>query len=329
MANLFETNWISDYILHDGINFIPDKANNKTLSKLQVIDKYDEGVVTISDMYIVYSIHVMTFANTYQIWDYIKWWGKHNNEIPLISSDNFENFKNRLDELCKNSFIKRHKFKNVENKVRDYYYVTVHGINFLKKKLYYNGPYDEYLGSVPQQEILKYLANNDILLKILSKSYVEHGYHLESKPIYVSHAQFFDKAARANITTFGFLNIRKPDEKVKILLEPFRPTFDKNQYQANHMKALQEKRFTFVKSYFDEYVKQNNTPNGLHIIYVAESLEAAKELAGTVANFDPYLRNIIYITVDKLVAMYGLTNTFLKVVENNGKVSLSPTELSV
>lgn len=329
MANLFETNWISEYILHEGINFIPDKANNKTLSKLQVIDRFDEGVITISDMYIVYVIHVMSFASKYQIWEYIKWWGKHNNEIPLISSDNFANFENRLDELCKNSFIKRHKYKNVENKVRDYYYVTGHGINFLKKKLYYNGQYDEYIGAVQPQDVLKYLANNDILLKILDNSFVEHGYHLESKPLFVSHAQFFDKASRSNITTYGFINIRKPEEKVKILLEPYRPTFDNIQYQASHMEALQEQRFIFIKNYFSEYVKKNNTPNGLHIVFVAESLTAAKDLAGKIANFDPYLRNIIYITVDKLVKQHGLTNTFLKVIDKNGKIVLSPADLKI
>jgi len=329
MASLFETNWVSDYILHDQINYTPDRTLNKTLSKLQVIDKYDEGVVTISDMYILYIVHVMTFANAYQVWEYVKWWGKHNNEIPLISSDNFENFKNRLEELCKNSFLKRHKFKNVENKSRDYFYVTVHGYNFLKKKLYYTGPYDEYLGAIPLQEVLKYLANNEILIEILKKTTVEHGYHLESKPVFVSHIQFFDKAARENVTTFGFFNIRKPEGKIKILLEPYRPTFDKHQYQQNQMVAIQENRFAFIKRYFDEYVKKNNTPNGLNIVFVAESLEAAKKLAGIIATFDPYLRGIIYITVDKLVKQHGLDKTFLKVIDRDGKINLSPVLLEV
>lgn len=329
MSNVFNKNWTSDYIFHEDINCVPDHKRNVNLSKPQIIDKYDEGVISVSDLYIVYVIHVMTFANQYQIWEYIKWWGKHNNEIPLISSDNMENFGNRLEALCKNSFIRRYKFKNIEGKHRDYFYVTANGYNFLKRKLYFKGSYDEFLGAAPLQEVLKYLSNNEILIQILKKTNVEHGYHLESKPVFSSHVQFFDKLVRENITTYGFFIIRKEDSKHKILLEPFRPTFDKNHYSKSHMDAVQEGRFAFIKRYVADYIKVNNDPSGLSIIYVAENMEAAKQLATTIATFDNYMRNMIYISVDKTIETAGLTDTFLQLREKNGKPILSAATLEV
>jgi len=329
MANIFTKNWISDYILHDKIDHRPDHTRNSNLSKLQVIDKYDEGVITMSDLYIVYAIHMMTFANMYQIMEYCKWWGTYNKDIPLFSGTDKEAFGNRLEALTKNSFIRRYKFNNLEDKARDYFYVTPNGYNFLRRKLYYNGAYDEFLGAAPLQEVLKYLANNEIMIQILKKSSVEQGYHIESKPIFVSHMQFFDKATRSNITTYGFFNIRKTDEKLKILLEPFRPTFDTGHYSKGHMDALQEGRFEFIRRYIDEYIKKNNGPFGLKVIFVAESMDAAKKLAPLIASSDSYLHSMMYITVDKIVEMHGLESTFLQLKTTDAKVGLIPVSLDL
>lgn len=329
MASIFEKEWISDYKYHDEINFRPDNTNNKTLSKIQVIDAYDNGDITMSDLYIVYVVHVMTFANTYQIIEYLKWWNKYNKQIPINPGEDSESFDNRVKALTKNSILRRYKFKNAEGKQRDYYYVTAHGYNFLRRKLYYNGSYDEYLGAAPLQEVLKYLANNEILIRILQKAHVEAGYHLESKPLYASHVQFFDKATRSNVTTYGFMNIRKEDSKLKFLFEPYRPTYDANNYASGQMQELYTQRMEFIKRYIDEYIRANAGTAGLHVLFVAESIQALKEVAAVVVKFNDYYRNCIYFTCDKLIAEHGIRNSIIQLKPKDDKYTLGTVQLEL
>ncbi len=329
MKNVFKTDWVSDYIWHDNINWRPDHTRNRTLSKMGVIDAFDDGVVTYSDLYIVLAIHAMTYANLYQITEYTRWWKNHNKDLPLNPADDMEAFKSRIETLVKNSFLRRFKFTNNEGKDRDYYYVTPNGYNFIKRKLYFKGSYDEYLGAAPVQEVMKYLANNEILIKVLHDVSVEEGYHIESKPIYSSHIQFFDKVSRSNITTYGFLNIPFGEHKMKILIEPYRPSYDKNVYASGQMKKHQEERFAFLERYINQFNAQNVGEGSLKVIFVAEDIASAKKLGNKLTDFESYVRGNMLITVDKTVEKHGLEDTFIVVKEKDNKFSLGIDSLVI
>ncbi|MBI9013824.1 MAG: hypothetical protein JEZ08_16440 [Clostridiales bacterium] len=315
MANVFNRDWVSDYIFHDSLNWRPDNVRNKTLTKMQVIDAFDDGIITYSDLYILYAVNVMTYANLYQLMKYTKWWKTYNKEIPLNSADDEEAFKGRVETLVKTSLLKRFKFVNGDGQHRDCYYVTPNGYNFIKRKLYFKGSYDEFLGAAPVQEILKYLSNNELLLKIIENVSVEEGYHMESKPLYTSHIQFYDRTLRDTIVTYGFLNIRYADKKAKILIEPYRPTYDVNVFAKGQMEENQKMRFDFLERYIRDFNQKNAGTGSLKVVFTSENLKAAKELAKKIMRYDEYTRKNMYITIDKTIQEKGLDNTFFKVVQ--------------
>ena len=327
----FSTNVVSDYIWHEKLNWRADHVRNTTLSKMKVIDAFDDGIVTYSDLYIVYVIHVMTYANLYQIAEYTKWWKTQCKDLPLNPADDMEAFKSRIENLVKNSFLRRYKFVNNEGKDRDYYFVTPNGYNFIKKKLYFKEKYDEYLGAAPVQEVLKYLANNELLVKILNNVSMEQGYHMESKSFYSSHVQYYDKSKRKNIITYGFLNIPIGDRKVKILIEPYRPTFDVNVFAKGQMDQIQNDRFDFLNKYIDEFDTKNIGNGSLKVIFVAEDVHSARKLAAYISTLESYIRANMMVTVDKVVQQHGLSKTFLKLIDKpeDNKTGLGLTSLDI
>ncbi len=332
MASIFEKNWISDYKLHEDINWHPDINRNTVGSTIQVIDDLDHGKLTLSDIYTLFAVHTMTFANLYHISEYMKWWSNFNKELPIQNTtgeEALDAFNGRLEALTKASLIRRYLFTPAEGKARVYYYVTGNGYYAIKNAIGLKGPYNQNLGLLPVQEVMKYLAINEVFIKLLSKTKVEQGYHVMSKKIYASHISFFDKATRENIMTYGFANIRKSDSKKKILFEPYRPTYDKNGYCEGHMKTNQEERFEFIERYVKAYIRDNAGIHGLQIAFICEDMDAVKKLANRVKLYPTHIRECIVMSVDKIIEKHGLKNTFLKINDKDGKLMLSSASLDI
>ena len=320
MKNILTEEWESEYSFHVDLQHISDLTQNVVLNKLEVLDWYDRGHISVSDLYIVYAVSMLTFANTYQIIDYITLWKEHNKDIPIPSTMDKDSIVSRLKTLCGGSFLRRHKFTNINGEPRDYFYTTPHGNNFLKKLLYFKGNYDEYLGAIHIQEVLKYLSINQISLKVIESIAAKYPIEVSSKPFFTTHSLYFDKATRSTVEIYGFFNLK--DRNKRILLEPFRMKYDELCYSKNQMVTLAEERFEFLKRYISDFVRDNSGSESLNVVFVCENLASIKILAKQISKWDEYFYSYVSFTTDKLIRDKGLENSSFKVKLDDGKVKL-------
>lgn len=249
---------MSKFALHDSINQRADKKN-KALDKLAIFDKFDYGIVNNNDLYIVYAIHVLTFSTTYQTIEYLKWW-KEKYELQI--SDSSESIIERLGELQQSSMVRRYRFKLKDGQNMDYFYVTPAGYNFLKKRLYFDGPYDEYLGAVHFDDVLKQLSVNDVALKNLNHLELD-DYHILKKPVFSSHVQKFFKTSekKKNIHLYGFF------QKESIIIEPFSVS-----EKTSFLFEVEKERMIFFKKYLAEN-------SSLKVVFLLDEIDSIKRIA--------------------------------------------------
>lgn len=269
------------FVIHEKLNWRAPKNSSK--SKLEVMDLFDSGYISLSDLYILYAIHVFTFATTSQVLRYIKAW--KNVDKTLLVPDELEGLTSRLDALNKASMLRRSKFNDKYAKTMDSLSVTSHGYNFMKKKLYFGGNYDEYLGASPAQEQLKYLALNEVVLRHLE---LPEGYNMGTDPVYYSHEYYFLKAKKKNITTYGYMKTKK------ILFEPYLTSCE-NGYSDDHMRSVEEERMYFIRFYLEESLRKMSSNR---ICFICDSIEGVKDLSKKyLVNFEETLLTKCFIVI--------------------------------
>lgn len=302
---------VSLFIYHN----MCDKAvssKSKNLSISEVIDSYDRGKFTDSDLQIANIVASHVFSNEGMIGNAIKQYNKLSTGDGITLMEDVElNLKGRLTELVKSDILKKYNYVSLDAKSgkpfkHSYYLNTAHGYNFLKRLMNFDDNYDQYLAIRPIEEVFKYLGTVSVT-QSLQKMTGFIKYKID-KPVI-----FKDKHIKSNI--FGIVDIAKKNRTHRVVLEPLRLKFNKNRITADDWSKEIDFRFLILRNYTRAIISKYD----YSIVIICEDLEGIKKACElTLKNMPEYLGNIFF-TTDAAVNRYGAENSMLE-LKSNGDI---------
>lgn len=303
----------------DNLAYEDPSKTIKTLSKLDVQYLYDTKYFSLSDLHIAKVVAKHVFVTQSMVKRYIDYCYKMTSAkeyMPVIND--VDALKLRLQILAKAGILTRYAFDTYHYEYEDkllkmsYYLVSPHGYNYLRRILDYKEPYDEYLAITPIEEVFKCLAVNSVCLSFLK---------IEAFRDYNLDFPFYIKEFKSKEKIYGVVDVVSDNINRKVIIEPFKLTYNKMRISEETFKLELNKRFKILKEYIGYLQSKGYTNND--IIFVCEDFDGIKK-AGKMANhYLPEYMETIYFTTDVMANQFRPSLAYVK-IKNKTLVNEAP-----
>ena len=295
------------------------ESNAGAASKDNLVSAFHLNIITISDLFICLAIAKLTVGTERMILstiNYMKTTYDKELAIPDVTSA-----EHRLRDLVKNGFVYEFNYKrnDVSNKNQRFYTLTTHTYQFLNTVLKYDESYDQFFSITPLDEVVKYLAANSVLTKLLDIS--------KSVEEFVTKDKIFLRDSRAVEFFYGKVKttvVRNGVEKKFVLfIEPVYYNYNKRRISQEKFEANLETRMNVINALVDSTMASKRKPV---LLIVAENREGMTRIMEYMAKKNPTVcQQFMYFTTEYLVNKFGFNGTlftFKEMVDGRVKADI-------
>ncbi len=289
----------------------------KELSKHEVNYYWDEGYFTVSDLQLVKLVAENVFCSTKMLKKSLLIFRRNteNKDIAILSDESY--LRDRLRVLVKCEMLIKYTLRlnidDVANKdVEHYYCVSPHGYNYIKRQLYFNKKYDEYLSSLPVEEVFKYLST---VMACQSFSTVK-GFEK-----YLIENSFYSSTLKKMVKLYGEVKVTTSSGKHVIIVEPLKFEYERQKITKQTWENLIVERFTILKEGLLEVQKENPDAN-ISFMIVCNDLSGINKAASLAKTYLCEYLHCIYFVIDTIIEKYSFSSTCIQ-IDGNNKVSAS------
>lgn len=298
------------------------ERQGKGLSKHDINYYWDQGYFTTSDLQLVKLVAENVFCSTRMLKKSLLLFRRssENKDISILSDE--KNLRDRLRVLVKCELLIKYTLRNnidftasnSKTDVEHYYCVSPHGYNYIKRQLYFNRNYDEYLCSTPIEEVFKYLS---AVMACQAISCVDGSID------YVIDTPFYSKLLKRKVSLYGIVKADKNDKKFTVIVEPIKFEYEPKKITKVVWDNLIVERFLILKEAICELQKDNPSTN-IRVMFVCNDLRSInKSVTLAKSNLFEHLSSS-YFVIDAVVDKYSLTSTCIQVDCNNNVAAVTP-----
>ena len=284
----------------------------KSLSKNDVNCLYLNNVFSISDLHIAKIVAENIFSTVPIIGRSINYYHRttpDNDKVALVQQ--MEHIKERLDKhLCRSQILYKTVYtvqssrgsQDSKKKIYAYYTCTPHGYNFLKRIVGFSKTYDEYTGVLCIDQAFRYLS----VVTVCQHFYKVPGF--ENYQVQNQEYTVNVKTGRKWYSPYGIVKINNGNNPVKVVVEPFHLSFNRNRVSETDYVNDLKNRFTDLNDYMQKVTAEGK----VYIIFSCEDIQSVKAAVELTKQYLPLFTDNVYFTIDRLGEEIGIERCCLQ-----------------